>query len=464
MTNTSETNEIANLVQFTQQIAQVAQRGNGLVFQRGDHGYHILFNESEMTPYFDAIRDNLAKGKTGAILQKALATGTINADASNSQIWKALVQSLEFSGVDFEHLYQILPSKDGDADCKSMWNFNFEESIVLSHTVLLVPVMQQYGPLAPKLDLKGPTKKFEQPMPLLVVGMNGDCVKGKLWDAITKMAEEGDESAMKQRANLLDPGRLQQKMRGLARALLDVCRQSPDRGLQLDSVLVGAGAFGGSVKALAQPFADSLNDGDLPFDNSKDEVNFFMFPPPRPEDLTLEQMQYRANLNPKKGLGAAPDTAKSIVRVCVAGFDPISLAPHGTVNRVFSAEGQLAHATDMLQRLTEVPGVFVPVQVPKGQAWASPSAFFAKPQQHDYKDEEAYDSVRFVPAAMLQDLGVKDGEEVQLLATETVSPRVWNGDSFEGWTLSLGGVAGKSWQETLMVAKKGQLDAMRNAL
>lgn len=138
----------------------------------------------------------------------------------------------------------------------------------------------------------------------------------------------------------------------------------------------------------------------------------------------------------------------------MAGFDPISITPHGVLNRSFSAEGQLCHATDILERLTKVRGKFVPVHVPKGLAWESPAALRCK--DFKTKDEEGYDTVRFVPEAVLQTLGVKEGQEVQLVATERVRPRVWNGDAFDGWTLSLDGTPGETWQEILKAQSTGQ--------
>jgi hypothetical protein len=343
-----------------------------------------------------------------------------------------------------------LPSKK--KDCDDAWEYNFEESIVLCHSMLVVPVMQHYGPLIPKLDLKGPTRKFQKPLPLLVVGMIGDCVKGKFFDSIKSMAAEGNQVAIKQKEILLCPERLKQKMYSLVRALLVECRQS-DCGyrLRLDATLVGAGAFGGTTAVLAQPFADSLNLNDLAWESS-DEVNFFMFPPPKPEEgFTLDKMKYKASLNTRSGLGAEPEMP-NLVRVVIGGFDPISLAPHGVMNRAFSAEGQLCHATDLLQRLTGVDGMFVPVRVPKGKTWESPAAFFANPQEKKFKDEEGYDTVRFVPEAALESLGVEDRPSkkcVTLTAIEREPPRVWNGDSFEGWTLKRDGLPAMMWREIL---------------
>merc|ERR1711963_832920 len=143
---------------------------------------------------------------------------------------------MDFNGIDFEHAYSILPSKGAETEDRLVWDYTFEETIVLSHTLLVVPVMQHYGPLTPKLDLKGPTKKLEHAQPLLAVGMIGDCVKGKLFEQINQMAEQGDKLAMNRMDTLLNPERLQQKMRGLVRALLHAREESGAPGLHVDAV------------------------------------------------------------------------------------------------------------------------------------------------------------------------------------------------------------------------------------
>jgi len=174
-------------------------------------------------------------------------------------------------------------------------------------------------------------------------------------------------------------------------------------------------------------------------------VNFYMFPPPSPQELTLEHLEYRARLNPPGGFGAA-NCSGGTVRVVLAGFDPVSIAPHGVRYRAYSAEGQLSHTTDILERLARVKGRFVPVRVPNGQAWESPAAFFAKPQILKTKDDEGYNTVRFVPERVLRELRFREGQVLQ--AEEFGRARVWNGDSFEGWRLRApDGTCGRSWQE-----------------
>lgn len=425
---------------LAQRVAEAVAERAHFVHRRG-RGYHLLFDEAEMLPYFDRIRANLKTETSGSLLADAVKAGKLSSASSNRLIWDTLLQSQKYNGIDFEHAYGIIPGSTVNSRSTD-YKYNFEETIVLSHTLLLVPVMQHYGPLTPKLDLKGPTSKFEQAQPLLVAGMIGDCVKGSFFDDISKKADDGCEVAIEQRKTLLHPKRLQQKIRGLVRGLLQA--RPADSILRVDATLVGSGAFGGSVQVLAQPFVNSLDDC-LDF-APQDEVNFFIFPPPKQEHLTLEHKKYNAELNPKSGLGAAPEAANA-VRVVVAGLDPVSITPHGVNCRALSAEGQLCHATDMLQCLSNVSGQFMPVRVPSGRAWESPAAFFAKEMKT--KQEEGYNTVRFVPAVALQACNVGLGADVQLVAQENEPPRAWNGDAFSGWTLLLNEMSIKSWRDVI---------------
>merc|ERR1719282_1715531 len=103
--------------------------------------------------------------------------------------------------------------------------------------------MQYYGPLTPKLDLQSTTKKFEQPQPLLAVGMVGDCLKGKFFEDLQKKSKEGDKQAATQIDTLRNPTRLQQKMQALIRTCLQARTECGKPGLLVDAVLVGSGAF-----------------------------------------------------------------------------------------------------------------------------------------------------------------------------------------------------------------------------
>eukprot|EP00930_Biecheleria_cincta_P034315 TRINITY_DN2372_c0_g2_i1.p1 TRINITY_DN2372_c0_g2~~TRINITY_DN2372_c0_g2_i1.p1 ORF type:complete len:521 (-),score=65.62 TRINITY_DN2372_c0_g2_i1:434-1996(-) len=430
---------------LVQQVVESVAQHAHFVYRRG-RGFHLLFDEAEMSNYFDRIRARLKDGTSGSILADAIKGGKLHTASTNQLIWKTLVRSQTFSGVDFEHTYGIIA--DGNAHLRPSnysYEYNFEETIVLSHTLLLVPVMQHYGPLTPKLDLKGPTKKFDEAQPLLVAGMDGDCVKGPFFDDICKRAAEGCDEAIEQKNTLLHPQRLQQKFRGLVRGLLQA--RPADSILRIDATLVGSGAFGGSTQALAQPFVDSLDDC-LDF-APQDEVNFFIFPPPKQEDCTLEHKKYKTELNPKSGLGAA-QAAENTLRVVVAGLDPVSITPHGVNYRAVSAEGQICHATTMLECISNLTGQFMQVKVPSGQAWESPAAFFAK--ELKTKQEDSYDTVRFVPEVALQACDVGLGAEVQLVARENVPLRAWNGDAFDGWKLLLHETPTTPWGDVIKEA------------
>lgn len=413
---TSFGSEPLDLGKFVEEFVKVEPKA---LFYKRNQGFHILFDEHEVKPYFDAIHKS----------------GKYPADFTNGNIWRKLIESLEFNGVDFEKLYKILPSPGSGPEDAGTYPYTFEESIVLSHTLLVAPVVQHYGPLTPKLDLTTSiTKKFEKPQQVLAVGMIGDCLKGNFFNDLTKKKEDGDKEAEAKIKILQDPLRLCQKMHGLVRAILQVRGKFGSPALVMDAVLVGSGAFGGTAKNLAQPFVDSLNAPDVPFDNEKDKVNFFIYPPPKEEELTLKALKYNATLNPKQGLGFEDNG--NIIHVVLAGFDPVSLAPHGVTNRAYSAEGQMCHATDFLSRVTGRPGKFVNVKVPPGKAWESPQAFFNNEEK--YKDEPGYDTVRFVPEFVLETLGVNGQEgQIQLVAREHEPPRAWNGDNFHGWSLSL---------------------------
>merc|ERR1712150_353241 len=102
------------LVAFVKEVIKVVQKQNGFLLKR-KQGYHILFNESEVSVYFDEIRKNL-KGLenkcAGQILTEKLKSGEINVNSNNTDIWETLINSLDFSGIDFEKTYRILPPEE----------------------------------------------------------------------------------------------------------------------------------------------------------------------------------------------------------------------------------------------------------------------------------------------------------------------------------------------------------------
>lgn len=419
-------------------VEEIRKQSKGFVRSCGE-GFHILFNVKEVSKHFKGIRKCLKLGVVGRVLRKAVGKGLISEHSSNREIWDFLIESLQFNGVDFEHEYDILP---GGSGVGSLWPYCFDETIVLSHTMLLAPVMQHYGPLVPTMNLGGGVAKFASPSPLLAVAMIGDCVKGNFWQDIVQKANQGNLDAECQRHLLLNPERLQQKMRSLLAALIDA-RQRKGRGLpmRVDATLVGAGAFGGSAKNLAQAWADSLKQMEW---HPDDKVNFFAFPCPKPEELSIADLDYKAEVNPPNGLAGAPLQNKEL-RIAITGFDPLSLAPHGVRYRVVSAEGQICHASDFLSRVTGQRGRFVGVHMSPCKAWASPAAFFATPQREEFTEKAAYDSVRFVPEMAFRALS----PGVQFVGEPIGGKLVWNGDAFEGFSLRAGGKACLTWVEAI---------------
>merc|ERR1712048_336064 len=113
-------------------------------------------------------------------------------------------------------------------------------------------------------------------------------------------------------------------------------------------------------------------------------TSLLFLPPPKLEALSLAGFGCDVRLNPPEGLGSVRPTNHMVLRVLIAGLDPMTLVPNGLRNRAFSAEGQLCHCTDFISRITGMPGEFVQVNVVRCEAWANPSAFFAEPQRPEF--------------------------------------------------------------------------------
>lgn len=431
-------------------ISADAETNGGFVYWRnggkgGTSAVHILFDAqgSLMGEYFNQIKEELAKyaktegGNLGTKLKQAMDSKQITARSENQVIWEALIKSLEFSGVDFEHRYGLVAGGNPSTE----WEYAFAESIVLTQTVLLVVTQQSYGPLSQGLKA---VPALPAPQPLLVVGMIGDCVKAQssFYKTLTKPQQEIVNS----------PIRLAHKMHAFTSSLLLAHQRSasyfPD-GLSMDATVPGAGAFGGKLENLAPPFVDSITKKDLAW-KTKDEVNLFIFNDNMKAVFDQDSYPYpsapgkevHTNIKIRSlpqwnegfyttgvGLGGVAQGRKKL-RVVVAGFDPISLAPHTVVNRAQSLEAQLGHATDMMFRLTGKIGTHVPVLVTPGKAHKSGKDFFTKTGA--IKLDGMYESVRYVQGVT----GVQPGSKM-LLVDKSADLRVWNGDRWDGWRVEL---------------------------
>merc|ERR1719411_1675191 len=210
------------LVDYTKEVA----RNTSFVHPCGDGFFLLLQNLAEQ---FIQVR---MKGP-GLRL-----SGRFMEEMDDLSIWNALLDTLSFDGVDFEHFYGIIGQENEDGA------YSFPEIMILSHTILICPVHVKFAPFKPRMDkADGITEIKGVGQPMLVIGVVGDCFKGTNYDKIAKRASGGDNEAKAKIKILHDVGRLQHKLSTMAGALLKSCPTSIKLHLQL--TLVGSGAFGG---------------------------------------------------------------------------------------------------------------------------------------------------------------------------------------------------------------------------
>jgi len=373
---------------YTKEIA----RNTSFVYPRGD-GFHILLQN--LDEQFVQVR---TKGP-GLRL-----SGRFMKEMDNLSIWKALLDTLSFDGIDFEHFYGIIGQENEDGA------YSFAEIMILSHTILICPVRVKFAPFKPRMDKTDGIAEIQGAgEPMLVIGVVGDCVKGTNYDKIAKAASEGDSEAKAKVEILHDVGRLQQKLSTMAEALLKCCPASIKLHFQL--TLVGSGAFGGKIADMGEKFIQSLNSVEL---RKGDMCDFFAFGPGMKElsekwndgDIKITQPS-KKRYNPPQGPGDFSNLEANMMRVLVAGIDPVSNFPHGNRYRAVSLEGQLSAATDILERL----------------GFCSERAFnWIKAVK---EDNSIYETLRFIPKAI-------NAATSLLRPVTTVAS---NGDSVEGWVI-----------------------------
>jgi hypothetical protein len=244
---------MASLQEYQNFVKNMVERSgcDTLKYKRGE-AFHLLTPEGrcQMQPYFGAIRKLLRVGNRNPNSSSRVGTVLcgLSPSSSDEDMWKALVASLKMDGTDFENLY----AQESDE-----WKYGFNETIILSHTILLWAALQKYGPISPKMDAST-VKEFPVPEPILVVGMVGDCIK---------KTHFFDNLSEQERLEMKSTRRLTQKFKAL---LLELISASASRfatkstweggpmvplprklSLHIDSVLVGSGAFGGNVEDLS---------------------------------------------------------------------------------------------------------------------------------------------------------------------------------------------------------------------
>lgn len=331
-------------------------RGERFVRRRGA-GYHVMLGSEDMSSLFLRIRS----GDVGARLKKVVGSGDLST-MSNLDIWLGLLDTLQFDGVDFEHTYGLVDSAQSDVGI-----YSFPETIVLAHTLLLVPVVQRVAPLNPKLPIPDCTFRKDG-QPIVVVGMVGDCVKGSMF---THLQETSTADA----AELLSPRRLGRKIQCLLKAL----GKSEFTNISLQATLPGSGAFGGDGGGLAKEFVLKIDESLRESEVCQSFKEILLYGPPAWYESSLEQCaETTRNCVKSVGFGSAENRTRigewlsegDVVRFILGGFDPVSVAPHGVQMRAVSLEGQLSHATDLLDQLGHYNsrGSIVEVRVEKGDA------------------------------------------------------------------------------------------------
>jgi hypothetical protein len=100
------------------------------------------------------------------------------------------------------------------------------------------------APLARGLKV-GEADKLLQPAPVLVVGMNGACVKGPFFENLP----------VAERDTLKETGLLLSRVN-----MMEVLNASPFQHIALQATLPGSGAFGGDAGSLGPAFAKGIED------------------------------------------------------------------------------------------------------------------------------------------------------------------------------------------------------------
>jgi len=184
--------------------------------------------------------------------------------------------------------------------------------------------------------------------------------------------------------------------------------------------LPGAGAFGGDGPSLAERTVEEIANALSGGANSSGKFKeVLLYGPPDWYTKSLEKCSKDVKEKvqavgfgkeeSKNRIGELSAAGQQISRVIVAGFDPVSLVPHGVKNRAISLEGQLSHATDLLYRMQyyKTPGKEQEITVASGPVKGAEKA-------PDYK------AWRYLEG------------EVKSISAEERQP---NGDSLSGWRL-----------------------------
>jgi hypothetical protein len=265
----------------------VGWSGSSAFRQKKGEAYHLLLptGRAETKSSFEAIRkllrtgSNTTSNRVGKILQ------AIPPHFSDEDIWKVLVRSLPPEG------------KTDEDSQKDSWKYGFNETVILSHTLLLWP-RDGTTTLCPKN-----TPEPEITEPHLVVRLVGDS------EIKTTRSSE----------SLSEPERLRsgysQKLRAFFSELLwERCITLRERSFHIDALLLGSRASQATVDDLSQAVSGAEF-------HSDDEINLWSSPPPKAGQKLFEEILdggVRCLLNPsEKDLAKKGKKANSYIRVLI---------------------------------------------------------------------------------------------------------------------------------------------------
>ena len=193
--------------------------------------------------YFKQIRKDGAGSRLNGVLG-----GKTAADVSDDvELWKLLMQSIKLGGPDFEHSFGILKAEDttaADAAVAALKEYTFAEIMLLTRSVLFIPVLQHAEPMSAGMYTGDTSAVVGEPRPMLSVGLVAGCVKGPVY---MHLAENHPELALQ----LADTNHVGRQLAQILQAILT----SGLDNVVLFSTLPGSGAFAADPKMRAKDIA-----------------------------------------------------------------------------------------------------------------------------------------------------------------------------------------------------------------
>ena len=232
-----------------------------------DHGVDPIVKPNKH--YFDAIRAQGPGSRLSGVLRRMRNVDAAlamlrwpmqigdGALADDVRLWKLLMQTIKLGDKDFEHQFGIVgdgQATAADAAAAALKEYTFPEIMLLTRSILFVPVLQHAEPMSPGMWAENQKDVVGGPRPLLSVGLVAGCVKGPVWN---HLAENHPELALQ----LADTNHVGRQLAQILQAILF----SGLDNWALFSTLPGSGAFaanpGARAKDIAPKFFAGLEHG-----------------------------------------------------------------------------------------------------------------------------------------------------------------------------------------------------------